>query len=82
MNKIDWDKIYESRGLFSGYGSRGGSAELKVDSIRKVIQRFKPQSILDVGCGDMHVINQINLDGSKYAGLDSSSIAIEAARTK
>jgi hypothetical protein len=75
--RVDWDAIYKSRGLFSGYGSRGSCAELKRVAIQQTIAAYGITSILDVGCGDQYVMQQVNLEGIDYIGLDASEHIVE-----
>ncbi|SFJ15774.1 class I SAM-dependent methyltransferase [Planctomicrobium piriforme] len=76
--KIDWNSIYSKRGLFSGYGSRGQSAQIKRQALEKLIEKYQPRSILDVGCGDKYVIDQVDLKGADYLGIDASSVLINS----
>jgi SAM-dependent methyltransferase len=79
---IDWDQIYAGRGLYSGLGSRGSCAELKSRVIRQLIDRLKPKSILDVGCGDLHVIGTVDLTGIDYTGVDRSDVLVMGLRSQ
>ena len=80
--KVDWNGIYEGRGLYSGHGSRGSCAALKVRTIRDVVERLRPQTFLDVGCGDLHVIRQVDLGSTAYTGLDSSKVLVDKLRAE
>lgn len=52
-----------------------------VDFIRDYIeQTLKPESLLDIGCGDGYLINSLNYDSAKhYKGIDLSHRAIKFA---
>lgn len=78
--KVNWDDIYSARGMFSGYGSRGNCAALKKRAIESVIEKLQPASILDVGCGDLYVMRQIDMSGVEYVGLDASTVSIDSLK--
>jgi len=80
--KVNWNKIYSSRGLYSGHGSRGDCAKLKASAIATAIERIRPMDILDVGCGDLHVISQLQLNRGQYTGLDQSTVLLEQLHTR
>ena len=35
-----------------------------------IIEKYKIKSIVDIGCGDLHWMKEINLDGIEYYGID------------
>lgn len=35
-----------------------------------IIEKYKVKSIVDIGCGDLHWMKEINLDGIEYYGID------------
>jgi SAM-dependent methyltransferase len=74
---VDWNKIYSTRGLYSGHGSRGDCAALKVKAIIETLQQLRPKTLLDVGCGDLFVMRQVDLAGVEYTGLDRSTVLID-----
>ena len=79
-NQIFWSFRYQMHvQLGSGVGSRGENLLYK----RSLLQNLgieQAQSILDVGCGDLEVIQPLNLQN--YTGVDVSPQAIELARSK
>lgn len=79
---LNWNKIYESRGMYSGHGSRGACAKKKVTAIEHAIAINQPKSILDVGCGDQFVIKHVDLTGVDYVGIDSSQFAIDQLKAQ
>ncbi len=75
-----WDVRYRhfaERG--SGIGSRGEHAEYK-RALMRAHGVECASSVLDVGCGDLEVIKE--LDIAHYVGLDTSAQSIELARKK
>jgi len=72
-----WDfRYYRWPELGSGIGSRGESIRYKRDVLkREGIERAK--SVLDVGCGDLEVLQPLRLRG--YVGLDRSAEAVARA---
>jgi len=80
-NKSYWQKRYtEHPELGSGMGSRGEFAEYKQKLIKSVLDWYQPKSILDVGCGDMKVLEGLNL--SNYTGIDISDNIVSKNREK
>jgi len=80
-NRIFWDfryschsEIGSSTGLRSDYGER------KRQLLGRIVERIKPESILDIGCGDMRISSVLPVEG--YIGLDVSKVIIEANRKK
>ena len=60
--------IWKGRPNKSGSGSRGNLASFKIDYINKFIKDNKIKSILDFGCGDLHISSKLEVD--KYFGID------------
>lgn len=80
-NRQFWDLRYaENPELGSGLGSREASLKYKRDVIKGVLNKIKPSSILDIGCGDQLVTKEIPDD--IYVGIDLSPIIIEQNRQK
>jgi hypothetical protein len=77
-NALFWDFRYAThpeRG--SGLGSRGEHLLTKRALLKQHgLEDFA--SVLDVGCGDLHVLGGLNLKG--YVGIDVSAAAVERAR--
>ena len=63
----------------SGVGSRGQNLQYKRELLR--LQGIEnAASVLDVGCGDLEVLKDFNLE--EYIGVDQSETALEIARQK
>lgn len=77
-NRVFWDLRYRhfpERG--SGVGSRGDNAAYKRDLLRGLGVE-DAHSVLDVGCGDLEVVKELDLHG--YLGLDQSAESLDRAR--
>lgn len=80
-NQAFWDFRYaKSPQLGSGVGSRGQFLEIKSHLIQREIERMRPNTVLDIGCGDLEVCR--NLAVANYVGVDVSAEAIQIARAK
>lgn len=56
-NKKFWDERYSTDiELGSGIGSKGAVLELKRKALHELVEKEKPDNILDVGCGDLELI--------------------------
>jgi SAM-dependent methyltransferase len=80
-NQSFWNHRYRhdpQRG--SGIGSRGAPRALKESLIRRAIEHFCPSSILDVGCGDLASVEQLQV--SQYVGIDISDEVVQANTRK
>jgi SAM-dependent methyltransferase len=78
-NRLFWDFRYShAPDLGSGVGSRGETAEYKRALLQRVMESERPDSVLDVGCGDQHV-SQV-LPDAGYVGLDISRVVVERNR--
>ncbi|HEX3463976.1 MAG TPA: class I SAM-dependent methyltransferase [Candidatus Elarobacter sp.] len=76
-----WNFRYETHPeLGSGLGSRGPHAAEKRRLLRTLIAAGAPESVLDVGCGDLHVAHDLPV--ANYLGLDVSAEAIRIARER
>jgi SAM-dependent methyltransferase len=76
-NRTFWDNRYTTNiSLGSGIGSRGENMQMKRALVSEYLAEMKPQSILDVGCGDFEVLSGIDLNAA-YHGLDVSSVVVE-----
>lgn len=79
-NRAFWDNRYTTNiELGSGVGSRGENMRLKRALISEFLADMKPQSVLDVGCGDFEVLSGVEINAA-YRGLDVSSIVVERNR--
>ena len=65
--------------LGSGIGSRGGFMYYKRALLEQTVKSILPDSILDVGCGDMEVSQVLPANG--YVGVDISHVVIAANST-
>jgi SAM-dependent methyltransferase len=80
-NRSFWDYRYEMHPeLGSGLGSRGPSLDLKRDLLKQVLAAVMPTSVLDIGCGDQFVTEDIPDD--VYVGIDLSPVIIAKNRQK
>jgi hypothetical protein len=62
-----WEDRY-LRGATSGWGSYGTASRYKTAVINDFLERFKPSSAIEFGCGDGNQIKSINY--KNYLGLD------------
>lgn len=79
-NRAYWEQRYMTepeRG--SGIGSRGKHLEFKQSLLHRLIDEVRPQSILDVGCGDIAVVKDLTFPGT-YTGIDVSPSIVELNR--
>jgi SAM-dependent methyltransferase len=80
-NRIYWNYRYvKNPALGSGLGSRGENLALKSRIVSEQVEKLKPASILDIGCGDLEVSQLISSDN--YTGVDISLEAINIAKKK
>ncbi|MAQ82032.1 MAG: hypothetical protein CMH12_02240 [Maritimibacter sp.] len=77
-NRLFWSYRYAvDPQLGSGKGSRGVFVTLKRHCLKRAgIESAR--SVLDVGCGDLEVVNALSLKG--YLGLDLAETALDRAR--
>jgi SAM-dependent methyltransferase len=76
-----WDYRYSTcPTLGSGIASRGELVEYKRDILAGVLAERAPQSVLDIGCGDLEPWHGLQPTG--YTGVDVSQAAIDVARRK
>lgn len=64
--------IYSDKSLetISGTGSTREQTGILVNDLELLIKKFSITSILDAGCGDLNWIKYINMNNSKYIGVD------------
>ncbi|MDN3510700.1 MAG: class I SAM-dependent methyltransferase [Candidatus Jettenia sp.] len=78
-NRDFWDHRYlKNKELGSGIGSRGETKKYKRELLQQIVDQIKPESVLDIGCGDMEVSSV--LPAKNYMGLDISKVVIEHNR--
>jgi predicted O-methyltransferase YrrM len=72
-----WERRYGDGGT-SGAGSRGQEAIQKVQDVQAVIDRFGAKRILDLGCGDGFIAEQLKVES--YTGFDPAPSALKLCR--
>ncbi len=81
-NRDFWDRRYtENPILGSGIGSRGENLLRKRTIIKTFLESMRPESILDIGCGDHKVIAELELH-ARYVGIDVSEIIVKENSTR
>lgn len=74
-NKLFWENRYLTNPeLGSGVGSRGELLLYKRNLISEIKNEYQSRSVLDVGCGDLEVIDSIPFEN--YIGIDISPTVI------
>jgi SAM-dependent methyltransferase len=74
-----WDWRYRSNPVLGpGSGSRGAALVAKRDMLAKVLADVRPESTLDVGCGDGEATRGLPLP--RYVGIDQSAEAVRLGR--
>jgi SAM-dependent methyltransferase len=72
-----WENRYATNPLLgSGLGSRGKNLDYQKLVLSKILSKYKPSSILDVGCGDLEVVKNLDYRG-RYTGVDISPTIIK-----
>jgi len=81
-NRRFWNDRYRiNPELGSGLGSRGSVGQQKTVCLAHAVHEFKPDSILDVGCGDRALWEPVTLpQGVRYIGIDVAEEQIERLR--
>ena len=80
-NRLFWNEGYTGhRELGSGIGSRGQFLLDKKSILEKLVNENLPETVLDVGCGDLEVTGSLAFN--KYLGIDISEVIIERNRRK
>jgi 2-polyprenyl-3-methyl-5-hydroxy-6-metoxy-1,4-benzoquinol methylase len=80
-NRGFWDDRYaEQPDHGSGLGSQGLPLIYKQQILKQTVQRLNPSSILDIGCGDQFLTE--NVPDDIYTGIDLSPVIIEQNRRK
>lgn len=79
-NQAFWNHRYlTDMELGSGVGSRGPVAVQKRALIQGLIDRLDIRTIIDVGCGDIEIVQQLDYDGD-YLGVDIAEAIVERNR--
>jgi len=74
-NQSFWEERYQKNlELGSGIGSKGKNLEYKNKIIKDILEKHDPQSLLDVGCGDLKIMKSLKL--KNYTGIDISDTII------
>jgi SAM-dependent methyltransferase len=68
-----WEKNYRDGGT-SGRGSYNHLADFKARVVNGLIEDFRVQSLIDLGCGDGNLLSMLKV--SKYTGVDVSETII------
>ncbi len=75
-------EIYADRR--GGYGSGGGSGEdvcwpyLRL--VERILAKYQPRTVLDIGCGDGQVASRIDWGTTRYIGMDVTQEPIDMHR--
>lgn len=72
-----WNARYKS-GAGAGAGSKGDLYAFKLETVQKLVDKYKVKSVVDYGCGDGHQLADLKV--KDYLGLDISPVAIEKAQ--
>ena len=70
-----WNNKYRTDKIGSGRGSRGKFARKKKSIIQSIIDKQNIRSVLDLGCGDLFWIKDLNV--KDYVGVDFSDVTLE-----
>lgn len=74
-NSTFWENRYNTNPqLGSGIGSREPYLSYKKELIAEILQQYNPGTVLDVGCGDLEVVKELEI--SNYTGIDVSSTVL------
>src|SRR6185312_1458439 len=80
-NRVFWNNRYNTNlDLGSGIGSRGEHREYKKKILTDILEKYKPESVLDIGCGDLEITEDI--DFPNYTGIDTSDFIIKRNKAK
>lgn len=78
MNTLQyWDARYKD-GAGAGSGSKGDLYAFKLETVQKLVNKYKVASVVDYGCGDGRQLAELKV--KEYFGLDISPTAIEKAQ--
>jgi len=66
----------------SGTGSNLIQTKLIIESIPNILKEYKISTILDIPCGNFYWMNNVNLNGINYIGVDIVKELIEANTRK
>lgn len=76
-NRDFWDSRYfDNPELGSGVGSRGNHSLYKRELVQEFVDKLSGHSILDIGCGDLAIFQDVRFQGD-YHGIDISEVIIE-----
>ncbi len=81
MNDREFDKAAADEWIatIEGDGSRVRAADL-YPYLRQWLQKTKPLSVLDLGCGQGACSHQMNMNSCSYTGVDPSPFLLDRAR--
>jgi len=77
MSKRYWNNRYKTR-LWSGRGSREPYSSIKRKIVQKYVELYKVESILDLGCGDLYWMKDVDIDS--YIGIDISPLVLRQVK--
>ena len=74
-----WDERYRGS-AGAGAGSKGNLYAFKLETVQRLVDKYKARSVVDYGCGDGHQLAGLKV--KDYLGLDISSTAIKKAQER
>jgi 2-polyprenyl-3-methyl-5-hydroxy-6-metoxy-1,4-benzoquinol methylase len=79
-----WDRLYEAKGpVHAGWHPRTYDEQVLAHALVSEIERFKPRTLLEVGCGNSTWLPYLALrTGATVAGIDYSDGGCEMARER
>lgn len=72
-----WNKRYAD-GTGPGGGSKGDLYAFKLETVQKIVDKYKVKSVVDYGCGDGSQLAELKV--KEYTGTDVSKVAISKAK--
>lgn len=82
FSKIYKEKFWVYGESVSGTGSDTNQTNVIIPELEKLFQEFEVKSILDAPCGDFNWMNQVNLEGIRYLGIDIVEDLMNLNKTK
>lgn len=78
--RMGWDAV---AGWYDGWVGKGGSEhhrKLAIPSVTRLLELQKGESVLDIGCGQGVLAEQVKRGGAHYTGIDVSPRLLEMAQ--